>query len=109
MELLVDTGSHLTILPRSIFDALGADSAPLLTSSRRVRGVGIGGSQDYARVRAAIAFSHANPPLRPFPIWVAVPVQPDHRLGPVLGMDLLADFRLVVAIREGQVELDPLF
>lgn len=109
VDLLVDTGSHLTVLNRAVFDALGVDPVAQLPAARRVTAAGIGGSEDYLRVRVIINFVTADPTLRPYPIWVAVPVVRDAMHTSILGMDVIVDFRLTVSVREDHVELEPLF
>lgn len=109
VDLLVDTGSHLTVLNRAVFDALGVDPVAQLPAARRVRAVGIGGPEDYLRIRITMSFVTADPPLRPYPIWVAVPVAREARYASILGMDVIVDFRLIVSVREDRVELEPLF
>lgn len=56
-----------------------------------------------------MSFVTADPPLRPYPIWVAVPVAREARHASILGMDVIVDFRLIVSVREDRVELEPLF
>lgn len=109
VDLLVDTGSHLTVLNRSVFDALGVDPVAQLPAARRVRAVGIGGSEEYLRVRVIISFVAADPRLRAYPIWVAVPLRPDAGHRSILGMDAIVDFRLTVSVREDRVGLEPVF
>jgi hypothetical protein len=109
VDLLVDTGSHLTVLSRAVFEALGVDPVAQFPMARRVRAAGIGGSEDYLRVRVIISFATADPALRPYPIWVAVPVVRDAMHTSILGMDAIVDFRLTVSVREDRVELEPLF
>lgn len=106
--MLLDTGSHLSVVGREVFDDLGVDLSELSTA-RRVRAVGIGGSQDYIRLRLTIRFPTAEPEPRALPIWVSVPLVAGVRADSIIGMEALVNFRLTVAASEGRVELEPLF
>jgi hypothetical protein len=105
--MLVDTGSHLSVVSREVFDSPGVDLSRL-SAARRVRAVGIGGSQEYLRVRLTISFPTSTPERRPMPIWVSVPVASGSAES-ILGMESLAAFRLTVSAGEDRVELEPLF
>lgn len=89
--MLLDTGSHLTVVSRDVFDVLGVDLNQLPTA-RRVRAVGLGGSQDYLRVRLTISFPTSIPQPRPLPIWVSVPLATDVRADSIIGMEALVNF-----------------
>ena len=109
VDLLVDTGSHLSVLAASVLEQLGLDPVTDLPTARRVRVVGAAGSGEYVRVRVLLSFPDADPARRPYPAWVAVPAVRSDPVPSIFGMESLADFRLVVSPAEKRVELEPLF
>ena len=84
-------------------------SAPLAAKLRVYARLGIGGSQDYLRVRLTMSFPTSSPEPHPLPIWVSVPIATDIRADSIIGMEALVNFRLTIAASEDRVELEPLF
>jgi len=108
VDMLLDTGSHLSVVSRDVLDGLGVDLSRLSTA-RRIRAVGIGGSQDYYRLRLMMSFPTSSTEPHPLPVWVSVPISTDLRADSIIGMEALVNFRLTIAASEDRVELEPLF
>jgi hypothetical protein len=107
VEFLVDTGSAITVINRSSFDALGI-RVEEMPSGVEEQFVAASGAVSYRRVRTDVAFIEDDEGHPPFRFFTRVPVFPAPAFDEppcVLGMDFLADFRLTVSVREGRVEI----
>lgn len=105
-DLLIDTGSHVTVFQRNVLESLdvAADAVVALppSSSR-----GFGGAAELVAARARLAFIGDE---RIFSLRAALSTKPNEGdLPSVLGMDFISAFRLTVSMTENLVELQPTF
>lgn len=110
IELLIDTGSHITVIEAAEIAALGYDLQRDFQGRPSERSITAGGPVIHSRVRASMAFRHddgSTLEFRPFVRLSAAPEQ-EIRLPSVLGMDILSSFRLTVSMPESIVTLERL-
>ena len=110
-DALIDTGSTLTVLRRSVLGDLGLDPDRDLADRPRDQGTGVGGTEEYVRVRARLSFpDDADSAATPLDFFVRVALADDQPRGlpSLVGMDLLSGYRVVVSAPEGLVSLERL-
>lgn len=108
-DALIDTGSTLTVFRRSVLEELGLDPERDLAGRPRDRGVGVGGVEEYVRVRARLSFvddDEGDATALDFFVRVALADDSAAALPSLIGMDLLSGFRVLVSVPEGRVELE---
>lgn len=109
VDLAVDTGSSLTVLRRSAIDNLGVDFSTAFEDRPRESARGIGGREEYVRLRVNLRFIDSVPaPERPYTVFVRVALTPDdaESVPSLLGMDVMDSFRLTVFAAENRVDLE---
>jgi hypothetical protein len=94
-----------------MLDALELDPDRDLADRPRDQASGVGGIEEYVRVRAHLHFPDGEDAgAMPLDVFVRVALS-DNRaaaLPSLLGMDLLSGFRLLVSVPEDRVEMDRL-
>ena len=109
VEMALDTGSSLTVLRRSVIDNLGVDVSTDFADRPRESARGIGGREEYVRLRVNLRFIDSVPaPERPYTVFVRVALTPDdaESVPSLLGMDVMDSFRLTVFAAENRVDLE---
>ena len=107
VDMLVDTGSHVTVLQYSVLESLEVGPEVVHALSRD-RSRGFGGQSDLAVLHARLAFDNDDGIFR-LRATAALAPDPNGDLPNVLGMDFMAPFRLTVSRNENLVELRPMF
>lgn len=111
-ELLLDTGSQMTILRREVIEQLGVDLDRDFVDRPRDQAVGLGGGILVVRLRIRLQFPDNDVESQePYTLFVRVSLDRDldPNLPSLLGMDVLGSFRLIVSPRDGEVSLEPRF
>jgi hypothetical protein len=110
-ELLVDTGSQMTILRRDVIERLGVDLDRDFVDRPRDQALGLGGRITVVRLRIRLQFPDNDAEAQPYTLFVRASLSRDldPNLPSLLGMDVLGSFRLVVSPRDGEVSLEPRF
>ena len=111
IPFLLDTGAIVSVLsPRDTLK-LRIDITQLAGLPVE-RNLGFGGEAHYVVLETRLSFrdtvQDAPPFVLTFPIRIAIPTPDNLPLPSILGMDFIRHFRLTLAAREGQVDLDPL-
>lgn len=108
-ELLLDTGSQLTIIRRTVIERLGLDLDQDVADRPRELGLGVGGELRLVRLRVQLAFPESDSPSRAYTVFARASLERDRGAGlpSLLGMDVLSSFKLTVSERESLVQLEP--
>lgn len=105
-DLLIDTGSHVTVIQYRVVEAL--DATLRIREHRMEESRGFGGRTTVAVVPIELEFGTGGGVFR-FGARVAVEPNPLGDLPSALGMDFISSFRLTVSRNENIVELRPTF
>jgi hypothetical protein len=109
VEFVIDTGADITVLQLRVLVDAGADeqSLPGLPLERNY---GAGGAVIHAMVGGRLSFTHEDGTEQVYvgTLRSLLEASPGPGALSILGMDVLREFRVVVSVQEGRVELqDP--
>jgi hypothetical protein len=108
VDLLVDTGARLSVLRHAAAGALGIDIERELARAPRDIGVGIGGSEEFLRIRIGLVLPDDSFGDRTFrPVFRVALADSQPGLPSLLGMDLLSAFDLRISRAHERVEMAP--